>query len=492
MADQTTSFHEQLINAIPVPLFFKDRQGRFMGFNAAFASFIGRPRETLIGKTAFDLVPADVAEIYLAKDEELFANGGVQQYEAQLKNARGDLHDVIFRKAVFHNQTGEIDGLVGILLDITGQKQAELEIAAGRERLRRVIDTSKNCVAVKDEHGRYLLANDALAELVGSSKEAMIGKTDRDFIAMGRIQTPQEEMFTANDDKVIETGQTLSSEKVPFTSPDGTKRWFKTVKAPISFPNHPRSMLMIATDISDLHKANESLRNMELRLSTMLDVQPNLVVLLDPEQRILWANKAACKTSGLEREGLIGRRCHEVLHHSGACPDCPMPQAVQARRPVTETIQSPDNKIWRVTSAPVFDGNGHLVQTVDVAEDITEHLAMEGHLKRSQRLEAIGTLAAGIAHDFNNILSAILGFNDLAMESASFYPDIRENLEEVANAGRRARNLVAQILAFSRQTGTEKGPVPIHLIVKEILQLLRATFPSTIDIRKQIDTYGVI
>ena len=102
-------------------------------------------------------------------------------------------------------------------------------------------------------------------------------------------------------------------------------------------------------------------------------------------------------------------------------------------------------------------------------------------------MEAIGTLAGGIAHDFNNILSAILGYAELAEEDCPPGSPVANDLDEVIQAANRARDLVKQILAFSRQAETEKIPLQPSVIIKEIIKLLRSSLPVTIDIRQDID-----
>ena len=113
----------------------------------------------------------------------------------------------------------------------------------------------------------------------------------------------------------------------------------------------------------------------------------------------------------------------------------------------------------------------------------TEKKKLEKQLRQAQKMEAVGTLAGGIAHDFNNILSAVIGFTEMALEDAAPESFLRRNMEQVLQAGMRAKHLVQQILAFSRQSDQELRPVQLKKIVVEACELLRASLPSTIAIR---------
>ncbi|MBI5923813.1 MAG: PAS domain S-box protein [Betaproteobacteria bacterium] len=124
---ESVTFQNSLLDAMPIPVFYKDREGRYLGFNRAYETFFGATNDQLIGKTAFDISPRELAEIYHAKDTELFESGGIQQYESQVKNTHGLLHDVIFTKAVFSDSRGSIGGLIGTILDITERKRMEQE-----------------------------------------------------------------------------------------------------------------------------------------------------------------------------------------------------------------------------------------------------------------------------------------------------------------------------------------------------------------------------
>jgi len=116
---------QAIVNAIPVPTFFKNNAGYYLGCNDAFAEYLGRPKEGIIGKTVYDVAPRDLAEVYEEADRKLISRGGTQTYEAEVLYADGSRHDVIFHKAVFTSEEGKLSGLVGTILDITERKRSE-------------------------------------------------------------------------------------------------------------------------------------------------------------------------------------------------------------------------------------------------------------------------------------------------------------------------------------------------------------------------------
>ncbi len=125
--------------------------------------------------------------------------------------------------------------------------------------------------------------------------------------------------------------------------------------------------------------------------------------------------------------------------------------------------------------------------------DVTERMQLEEQLRQSHKMEAIGTLAGGIAHDFNNMLGVIIGNAELAMDDVPEWNPARHNLEEIKTASLRSRDVIKQILSFSKKTNPKQKPVKINPIIKDCLKFLRSTIPTSIEIRKTIpDESGII
>ncbi|MEN6444409.1 MAG: PAS domain S-box protein [Methanoregula sp.] len=132
---ESERFLHRLIETISNPIFYKDKNGNYTGCNTAFLEYIGLPREKVIGKSVYDTAPKDLADIYSAKDRELFTSPGTESYEAKARHADGTMHDVIFNKTTLTDSEGHVEGLVGVIIDITDRKKMEGAIRAANEKL---------------------------------------------------------------------------------------------------------------------------------------------------------------------------------------------------------------------------------------------------------------------------------------------------------------------------------------------------------------------
>ncbi len=169
--------------------------------------------------------------------------------------------------------------------------------------------------------------------------------------------------------------------------------------------------------------------------------------------------------------------------------------------PYEVEIYDKDSGIHRleISEEPILDNRDQTIAVEGIAHDITQRIKtqkekekLQRRLVQAQKMEAIGTLAGGIAHDFNNILSAIMGYTELSRLQSTKDSQVSGYLDNVMEAGNRARELVQQILTFSRQAEKELRPVSVKVIVKEALKLMRASLPATIEIKQSFGSSSLV
>ncbi|MDY6905280.1 MAG: ATP-binding protein [Thermodesulfobacteriota bacterium] len=220
-----------------------------------------------------------------------------------------------------------------------------------------------------------------------------------------------------------------------------------------------------------------------------------MIALIGIDRKIFFVNAAFERIVGQKSDAIIGTEPQQMLA-----------SAVDVEE-IWGLLEAGDIWAGRVTLAksadtekacielmilPLRDEKGTILGYLEIGRDITSEVLAEKKLLQSQKLESIGTLAGGIAHDFNNILGGIFGFSQLLLMDNKCDAETKSYLEEILKAAERARTLVQQILTFGRKVETEFKPLLPQVVIKEALQLLRATIPATIDIQKEFKSNAAI
>ncbi|HPF07425.1 MAG TPA: PAS domain S-box protein [Spirochaetota bacterium] len=165
---------DTVINAIPSPVFFKDKEGRYSGCNRAFLDYIGYRKEDVIGRTVYDVAPADLSEKYHAADLQIMDAGGDQVYEGGVRYADGTIRDVIFHKAVLYAPDNTINGIVGVMIDITERKKIENRLIESESRYRSLFENNQSVMLIIDpSEGSIVDANEAAVKYYGWSRDEL-------------------------------------------------------------------------------------------------------------------------------------------------------------------------------------------------------------------------------------------------------------------------------------------------------------------------------
>ena len=257
-------FMQTLIQTIPIPVFIKNRDGKYTGCNNTFETFFGQSRGEIIGKTVYDVAPKEIADEYFRTDEELINHPGTQHYEWRAVSKNGQTRDVIIDKATIMNSDGCATGIVGVMFDITERKVAEEEIKRQAALISSLLDSIPDIIFFKDIAGIYLGCNPPFAEFVGKSREEIVGRTDYDL-----FDKEIADFFRGHDKRMLELGEPRHNEEW-ITYPDGRKILIDTLKTPYWGPDETLvGILGISRDVTGRKRAENAVSEANKKLNIL-------------------------------------------------------------------------------------------------------------------------------------------------------------------------------------------------------------------------------
>ena len=354
-------------------------------------------------------------------------------------------------------------------------------------------------VFVKDENYKYVFVTHTLCEMFDRPYEEWLGKTDYDF-----FPREQADAFRMHDRRVLETGEKdLNEEEV--VDAQGNARAIEVKKALYVGKAGEKCIIGVVRDITERKRSEEALRTSRLHLSEAMDLAKIVYWEVDPVDDVFVFNDSfyIFYHTTAEQEGGY-RMTREEYTKRFVHPDDQLLISHAAQKiivPAPEFLPDLEHRIIcrdgvvrdiLVRNRVIKDDSGRIVKRYGANQDITEvkrardeKVHLELQLLQAQKMEALGTLAGGIAHDFNNVLEGIIGFAEMIKEDAPADSSLHRRIGLVLKGAKRGRDLVRQILTFSRHSKQEQKPLAFHEIVEEGLRLLRPTLPSTIKIRSR-------
>ncbi|HOU15074.1 MAG TPA: PAS domain S-box protein [Anaerolineae bacterium] len=263
--EQSARFTEALLSAIPTPVFYKDREGRYLGCNRAFTEVMGVTAAEMTGKTVYELWPSEHAQVYHSKDLELMGHPVRQVYEFMVRDKDGANRPVIYAKDVFRDENDQVAGIVGAFLDITERKKAEMQIQASEQLFRALVENSPDFIARYDREYRRVYVNPAIQKLFGKPAEDVLDKTPADE---SPVYAPQ--IYIDQLRKVLETAAECAIE-MPFRTAQGEMHWGHMRFVPEFGPDgQVASVMAIGRDIHEIKQAEQE-RLAHLRFFECMD-----------------------------------------------------------------------------------------------------------------------------------------------------------------------------------------------------------------------------
>ena len=246
-------------------------------------------------------------------------------------------------------------------------------------------------------------------------------------------------------------------------------------------------------EVAERRLAEKVAKESESKFKCLSENSPEIIYTLEYKGSFSYVNPAWEKVLGYNTSEVKGRYFIDFALSKDARKYIEFFKRIRDKREtITNAVgtlvhKDGSHRLFNLSGAPNLDADGNVTGMVGLLKDITEQHKLQGRLFQAQKMEALGILSGGVAHDFNNILSAIMGYSDLASLLVSDNEELSNNIAQILKASQRAKELVCQILSFSPRSPEKLKPVDIRMIAKEVLKLLRASLPSTIQIDQEID-----
>ena len=380
-----------------------------------------------------------------------------------------------------------------LMKEIEERKRAEDAQRKSEQKYRTLVETTSDLVWEMDRDLAFTYASPKVLDILGYEPTEILG------IRYSDLMPPEEASRVAGSFNSSEVARKPFNllENV-FKHKNGHRVLLETSGIPI-FDKQGEfcGYRGISRDITERERAEEQLRESEEKYRHLVENIHDVLFAISDDGVITYVSPAVESLSGYLPAQIMGRHFREFIYPED------LPRAKDAFEQIASGVFEPSEYRvltasggirWVRSSSKGLMADGRFVGLQGLLTDITfrkeaeaEKERLEAQLRQALKMEALGTLAGGIAHDFNNILAAILGYTEMILMDVSEKDPMYHDLHQVLKAANRAKDLVKQILVFSRMKAhEEKGPVDIGAVAAEALVLLRATLPATIEIRQNI------
>ncbi len=463
--------------------------GRYLDVNPGFARLFGYAREEAIGRTPMELgVWVDPAErnTFLAI---LNHDGVVREHQARFRLRNGEE-----RMCEVSAEAVEIAGRphnVSILRDVTERKRAEQALSDSEEKFAKAFRASPDAISISEvATGKFLDVNEGFERLSGYTRKELIGHTAQ-----------ERGIWTSPEDRarmLQELGQhgRVQNMQSRVRSRNGAEGDFLMSVEKVEIGGRA-CLVIVSRDITGQVQAGKALRESEEKFAKAFLASPYSLTISElATGRYVDTNIGFERLSGYTREEVIGRTSLDLGIWVNPADRDELVRRLREDgtvRGLEFTLRAKDGRIITalLNCEPIEVAGRACI--LNALQDITEQrraevqkAALEAQLRQNQKLEALGTLAGGIAHDFNNILTAIIVNQELALMDLAEPAVVQGRLAEIGRASNRAKELVRQILTFSRQQQHELLKQALQPIILEALGLLRSSLPTTIAIEQDL------
>ncbi len=453
---------------------------KFLQLNPAGQRINKASEEQVVGKRITDIFPGVVKNGLLDVFRQVWQTGEPLHNQSVLYS---DNRITGWREHfVYLLDTGE---LVAIFDDVTARRTAELALEEREHYYRMLLHSLHDEIVVIDENYRIVDVNNSFIDNSGHSRKEVIGEFCYKVTHASNV--PCDELTGGHEcmlKDVFKTGKAFNCRHT-HVGADGSPVFLDILLSPMKDANgNVIHVVEAMRDISDMIEVQEERK----RLAAAIEQSAETMVITDLEGNIQYTNPAFEKITGYTREEAIGKnpRILQSGEHDVSFYIEMWDSLISGKTWSGRFInRKKDGSLYteEATITPVLDNSGKAVNYVAVKRDITENLRLEQQYRQAQKEESIGRLAGGVAHDLNNLLTPILGYSELLLRDFSSRDSRRDSIDEIMHAGLRARDLVRQLLAFSRKQTLDYKPLNLNSTISGLEKLLRRTIREDIEIR---------
>jgi PAS domain S-box-containing protein len=477
---QSQAWMRAFTDNLPIYLNLKDTEGRYVFVNRLFADIRSDKNTNFVGKTPDEAFPDNGSEDLFEIDRQVLATGEVQDFESYARSAELEGRLLRFIKFPVRDDEGTVIGIGTAAMDITDKKLAENAIRESEAKLQAITQNAPMLLNLKDLEGRYQFVNEVYAQWVRKPVDEIIGKKITEIFSSETTDIIREQ-----EAKVLTTGEPAEFEAPAISAQGDGERTMQYIKFPVR--DDKGEVFGIGTaimDVTDRKRADLALKESEARFRGLFENAPAGITIKTTTGRYLAMNKTFLDWKGWDLVDVVGRRSADMFGPEiGERTDQEDAQVIAGRQPLMKevVINCADGRNLVTTNikAPMLTPDGQVTGVCSFYVDVSEIREIEAQLQQAQKMEAVGRLAGGIAHDFNNLLGAMMGFNEFLIEDLPEGTPQHNFAQRVARAGDRAKQLVSQILAFSRASHGEQSVVDLNAIGEEAATLLSGTLPVT-------------
>ena len=446
--------------------------GKMIFLNKAGSKMLGIDSDKVEQVHIMEVIPDDLQELVQTELLPALMKGDTWEGELKYRNIKTgevrDVHAITF--TVKEPNTQKPLFLANVSIDITERKQSEEALRESEERFRYLTESSPLSVFQTDKDGSVLYLNNKWLAITGMSLQDALG-----FGWAQALHSEDQPRILAEWARCLEEKRGYDGE-FRFVRPFGEIRWVHTRTSPVFSPaGDIISHVGVNEDITERKQAEKALRQEEEKFRVLVEESPLGISFICKDAKYKYINPKFIEIFGYTLEDIpTGKEWFKKAYPNSEYRDQVISTWIKDLKDSKVGESRP--RIFKVTCK---NGEEKIVHFKPVTmatgdqfvfyEDITNQQRLEDQLRQSQKTQAIGTLAGGIAHDFNNMLSPIILHTEMVLADISEKSHLRFSLEEILKASLRAKDLVKQILTFSRQAEQERIPLIINPVIKEAL-----------------------